>query len=45
MITQTCEYMKEIMKDFKRMDEVMMEERKKKLEEANSLKDKDSKNN
>lgn len=37
--------MKEIMKDFKRMDEVMMEERKKKLEEANSLKDKDSKNN
>lgn len=35
--------MKEIMKDFKRMDDVMMEERKKKLEEAISLKEKDPK--
>lgn len=43
MISQTCEYMKEIMKDFKRMDDVMMEERKKKLEEAISLKEKDPK--
>ena len=41
MIYQTCEYMKEIMKDFKRMDEVMLEERKKKLDEALNVKDKD----
>lgn len=43
MIQQTCEYMKEIMKDFKRMDDVMLEERRKKLDEAISMKEKDPK--
>lgn len=36
--------MREIMKDFKNMDEVMKEERKKKLEEAILINSKDSKN-
>ena len=44
MVSQTCEYMREIMKDFKSMDEVMKEERKKKLDEAILLNSKDSKN-
>ena len=45
MITQTMTAMMEITRDFKRMEVIMQEERKRKLEEAATLKEKDQKNN
>ena len=45
MITQTQAAMMEIMRDFKRMEVLMQDERRKKLEEAAILKEKDQQKN
>lgn len=45
MITQTHAAMMEVLRDFKRMELIMQDERKKKLEEAAILKEKDLKAN
>jgi len=45
MLRCTMSNMTEIFKDFKRMEVLMIEERKKKMEEIRILKEKESKNN